>query len=346
VEGFEEEFAAWHGVPHAVAVNSAAAALFAAVSCAGITGEVLVPSFTWAATANTIVAAGAVPVWVDIEEDTLAIGPEAVAAAIGPRTEAVMPVHYAGHPARTAELAALCEQHGLLLIEDAAEAAGARQNGAPVGSFGVGCFSFYGTKNMTTGGEGGMVTTRDARLAAAIKTLRAHGMRPVPGSKYPWQKEAIVPGFNFRMPEPLAAAGRRQLERLEGMNDARRAVAAQYDLALEEALGDRVRPQRELPGFHHVYHMYVARLRDASVRNEAVARLRETGIEASVHFDPPVHRHDFYRSRYPIPAAGLDITDAVANSVVTLPLSTVMPQSQVRRVVAGLVRVLDELGAK
>ena len=126
---FEQEFADWHRAPHAVAVNSAASALFAVLSCAGITGEVLVPSFTWAATANVVVAAGATPVWVDIEDDTLGMAPEAAAAAITPRTEAVLCVHFAGHPCRVAELAELSRQHGLLLVEDAAEAAGARQNG-------------------------------------------------------------------------------------------------------------------------------------------------------------------------------------------------------------------------
>ncbi|MEU1626520.1 DegT/DnrJ/EryC1/StrS family aminotransferase [Streptomyces sp. NPDC020096] len=345
VADFEREFAEWHGVPHAIAVNSAAAALFATLVCAGVRGEVLVPSFTWAATANAVVAAGATPVWVEVEEDTLGLGPREVAAAIGPRTEAVMPVHYAGHPARVAELAELCARHGLLLVEDAAEAAGARQNGAPVGSFGVGCFSFYGTKNMTTGGEGGMVTTGDAELAARIRTLRAHGMRPVPGAGYPWKKEAITPGYNFRMPEPLAAVGRKQLERLEGMNARRHAVAEQYDAALAATLGDWVRPHREVPGFHHVYHMYVARLRDASVRDEAVARLRAMGVEASVHFDPPVHRHEFYRDRYRIAGGDLRLTDELSSSVVTLPLYTVMSERSVDRVVSSLAQVLDALRA-
>jgi dTDP-4-amino-4,6-dideoxygalactose transaminase/glycosyltransferase involved in cell wall biosynthesis len=345
VEAFEREFAEWHGMPHAVAVNSAAAALFATLVCADVRGEVLVPSFTWAATANAVVAAGATPVWVEIEEDTLGLDPRAVAAAIGPRTEAVMPVHYAGHPARVAELAELCDRHGLLLVEDAAEAAGARQNGTPVGGFGTGCFSFYGTKNMTTGGEGGMVTTRDADLAARIRTLRAHGMRPVPGAAYPWKKEAVVAGYNFRMPEPLAAVGRRQLARLEGMNARRHAVAERFDEALAATVGELVRPHRELPGFRHVYHMYVVRLRDASVRDETVALLRETGVEASVHFDPPVHRHAFYQDRYRIAGGDLSLTDDVAASVLTLPLYTTMSERSADRVVSSLARVLDTVGA-
>ncbi|MGW8375224.1 DegT/DnrJ/EryC1/StrS family aminotransferase [Streptomyces sp. ODS28] len=346
VEGFEREFAEWHGVQHAVAVNSAAAALFASLRCADIRGEVLVPSFTWAATANAVVAAGATPVWVEVDEDTLGLGPDAVAAAVGPRTEAVLPVHYAGHPCRIAELAELCRGNGLLLIEDAAEAAGARQNGAPVGSFGVGCFSFYGTKNMTTGGEGGMVTTGDSAFAARLRTLRAHGMRPVPGAAYPWKKEAVVPGYNFRMPEPLAAVGRRQLERLEDMNARRRAVAAHYDALLAERLPERVRPHRELPGFAHVYHMYVVRLRDGSVRDEVVAAVRARGVESSVHFDPPVHRHAYYRERYPVLPGALPVTDAVASEVVTLPLYTGMPEAAVERVVETLARALDEAGAR
>lgn len=339
VERFEQEFADWHGGGHAVTVNSAASALFAVLSCAGVRGEVLVPSFTWAATANAVVAAGAVPVWVDIDEDTLGMSAQAVAAAIGPRTEAVLCVHYAGHPCRVAELAELCERHGLLLVEDAAEAVGARQDGRLVGTFGTGCYSFYPTKNMTTG-EGGMVLTDDDAIAAAVRTLRSHGMRPVPGSPYPWQKEAVVAGFNFRMPEPLAAVGRRQLERLTGMNDRRRAVAARLDAALAQ-FGEQVRPHRELPGFRHVYQMYVVRLGDPAIRDELVARLRAAGVEASVHFDPPVHRQRFYRERYRTAAAGLPATDDAARRVVTLPMHPDLSDNAVQRVVASLSEALD-----
>ncbi|GGK75446.1 DegT/DnrJ/EryC1/StrS family aminotransferase [Mangrovihabitans endophyticus] len=342
VEGFEREFAAWHGVADAVAVNSAAAALFAVLRCADIRGEVIVPSFTWAATANAVCAAGATPVWVDIDEDTLGLGPERVAAAIGPRTEAVLPVHYAGHPVRIAELAGLCRQHGLLLVEDAAEAAGARQHGRPVGTWGVGCFSFYGTKNMTTGGEGGMVTTNDPSLAARIRTLRAHGMRPVPGARHPWKKEAVTAGFNFRMPEPLAAVGREQLSRLDAMNARRHAIAEQFDEGLD-VLGDRVRPQRELPGFRHVYHMYVVRLAVTAARDELVARLRARGVEASVHFDPPVHRHAYYRDRCPAADGALPNTDAASAGVVTLPLYTTMPPGSVRRVLDEFTAAVEDL---
>jgi dTDP-4-amino-4,6-dideoxygalactose transaminase len=339
VETFEREFAGFHGRPHAVAVNSAASALYATLVCAGIRGEVLVPSFTWAATANVVVAAGATPVWVEIDEDTLGMSPEATVAAITPRTEAVVCVHYAGHPCRTAELSELCRHHGLLLVEDAAEACGARQNGALVGTFGVGCYSFYGTKNMTTG-EGGMVITDDAALAAQIRAFRAHGMRPVPGSPYPWKKEAVTAGFNFRMPEPLAAVGRVQLSRLTGMNASRHAVAEAYDSALR-ALSDRVKPHRELPGFLHSYHMYVARLRDGDIRDEVVTAMRAANVEASVHFDPPVHLQHFYRDKYRAMPDGLPITTAVARSVITLPLYTTMSRRSVDRVVDVLAKALD-----
>ncbi|MFH8748014.1 DegT/DnrJ/EryC1/StrS family aminotransferase [Streptomyces rimosus] len=338
VESFEREFADWHGVRHAVTVNSATSALFAVLSCAGVRGEVLVPSFTWAATANAVVAAGAVPVWVDIDPDTLGMSPRSAAAAIGPRTEAVLCVHYAGHPCRVAELSGLCERHGLLLVEDSAEAAGARQGGRLTGTFGTGCFSFYPTKNMTTG-EGGMVLTDDPGLASGVRTLRAHGMRPVPGSPYPWRKEAVVAGFNFRMPEPLAAVGRRQLERLTGMNERRRAVAALLDSALAD-FGDRVRPHGELPGFHHVYQMYVIRLADPSIRDGLVAGLRAAGVEASVHFDPPVHRHRFYRERYPAGPAKLPVTDDLARRVVTLPMHARLTDRAALRIASSLGRAL------
>jgi dTDP-4-amino-4,6-dideoxygalactose transaminase len=344
VADFEREFAEFHGRAEAVAVNSAASALYAGLVGAGIRGEVLVPSFTWSTTANVVVAAGATPVWVDIEPETLGIDPEAAAAAITPQTEAMICVHFAGHPCRVAELAALCERYGLLLIEDAAEAAGARQNGALVGTFGMGCYSFYGTKNMTTG-EGGMVLTDDPELAGRTRRLRAHGMRPVPGSPYPWHKEAVLPGFNFRMPEPLAAVGRIQLARLDGMNDQRRDLAARYDTALAE-LSDRLRPHAELPGFRHVYHMYVVQLADRARRNEVVTQLRALGVEASVHFDPPVHAQAFYQQWYPAEPGRLPVTDRVAASVITLPLYTTMSGRSVDRVVDALTRVLDRQEAR
>ncbi|MEU6394519.1 aminotransferase class I/II-fold pyridoxal phosphate-dependent enzyme [Streptomyces sp. NPDC046939] len=339
VELFEAEFAQWHGGHEAVAVNSAASALFAALVCAGIRGEVLVPSFTWATTANVVVAAGATPVFVDIDDDTLGIGPEAVAAALGPRTEAVICVHYAGHPCRVAELAELCGQHGLLLVEDAAEATGARQNDRLVGTFGVGCYSFYGTKNMTTG-EGGMVLADDPALAARIRTLRRHGMRAVPGSPYPWRKEAVTAGFNFRMPEPLAAVGRRQLHRLSGMNARRHELAERLDGALA-AFEGAVRPHTELPGFLHAYHMYVARVRDRAVRDHVVMAMRARGVDASVHFDPPVHEQEFYRGHHRLVPDPLRVTGEVADTVLTLPLYTTMSDRSVDRVAESLARALD-----
>lgn len=329
---FEESFGKYLGVDHCVALNSCASALFLALHAQGVRGEVIVPSFTFAATANAVETAGARCVWADVTPDTGTLDPDAVEAAVTPRTEALIAVHFAGHTADMERLAQIARRHNLALIEDAAEALGAAQYGTRAGAWGTGCFSFFPTKNLCTG-EGGMLTTRDHSLAARVRALSSHGIaKPLAGARSAphWQREAIVAGFNLRMPHMAAALGGVQLRRLDAMNNARRAVAARYAELLDPAFFEL---PTERSGHRHVYQLYAVKTRGLD-RRELLKRLWEQQIEASVHFDPPVHRQPFYTARYPGRHA-LPVTRRLAATVVSLPMFPRMTDAQVECVAAA-----------
>ncbi|MEX0750477.1 MAG: DegT/DnrJ/EryC1/StrS family aminotransferase, partial [Dehalococcoidia bacterium] len=247
VAAFEEAFAAYIGVEHAIAVNSGTAALHLALLAHGIGAgdEVIVPAFSFAATANVVLHAGARPVFVDVREDDLCIDPGQVEVAITTRTKAVMPVHLYGQPCEIDAMRAICERRGIALIEDAAQAVGASVGGKKCGAFGIAAFSFYATKNLQTG-EGGMITTNDAAVAEMARTLRSQGER----TRYVTEEL----GFNYRMTEIAAALGKAQLRKIDARNEQRRRNAARLTELLSDV--DAIETPRELPGRHHVYHQY------------------------------------------------------------------------------------------
>ena len=335
---FEADFAARLGVRHAVTMNSCTAALHLAVAASGIDGEVIVPSFTFVASANAVVTAGATPVFADIDPRTFTLDPASVARAITPRTRALMVVHYAGQMADMTALAALAAEHKLLLIEDSAETIGGTWEGKPTGAFGVGCFSFFPTKNITTG-EGGMLTTDDDALAARVRALVGHGITSTTYEReekeLPWFRSATYAGYNFRMSNILAAVGYHQLRRLDAMNAARRRLAAVYDRELSAIPGLTV-PYVD-PRAHHVYQMYVVLLEKAERRNALVKSLNERGIGASVHFFPPAHEQICYRGRGPF---RLPVTEDVSRRCVTLPIFPTMTDAQQSLVIDALRELL------
>jgi perosamine synthetase len=326
---FERRFGEYLGVPHCVSLNSCASALHLALKAAGVGGEVILPSFTFVASANAVVNAGAQCVFAEVEYETCNLSPAAVEAALTPRTEALMPVHFAGLAAELKTLSAIAERRGLLLLEDSAEAIGAAASGPEsagkgtawkkTGAWGVGCFSFYPTKNLTTG-EGGMVATRDAALAEKVRCLAGHG---VPSSAHsrerqsqPWLRAATHAGYNFRMSNVNAAIGAAQLERLDEMNAARRRRAAQYAALLDPEVFDL---PAEPPGYFHVWQMYTAKLK-AGDRAKFLAQLRSQGIGATVHFDPPVHRQPYYAELLRARKLDLPVTERLAARIFTLPM--------------------------
>lgn len=336
-KAFETAFATYHGMPHAVALNSCTAALHLALATLPKAGEVILPSFTFVATANAVMHAGCTPVFVDCDEVTYAIDPLETRRAITKATVAIIPVHFAGHPCAMDELSGIAQEFGLSLIEDCAQACGARYRTRAVGSFGTSCFSFFPTKNMTTG-EGGMLLTRDPSVAIRARRLAAHGvLKGETGDSRPFYRNVEEPGFNFRLTELQAAVGRVQLAKLDEMNNRRRIAAAWYTTRLRD-ISDLVLPQ-EAEGTHHVYQMYTVRIpHDPQRRDAIVNKLRARSIEASVHFRPAVHQMTYYRDR--VGAMSLPRTERIADSIISLPLYPDITENQVEQVCSALCREL------
>ncbi len=329
---FEAAFAARTGTRHAVSCNSGTSALFLAVLAEGIRGEVIVPSFTFVATANAIRTAGATPRFADVGESDGMLSAASIGAALTPRTEAVMVVHYSGQAADMDPIAALCARKGLRLIEDSAETLGGTYRGKHPGAWGTACFSFFPTKNITTG-EGGMVTTADAAVAARVRALVAHGiakdLHERQKAERPWERTALYPGYNLRMTNMAAALGVVQLAKLDRMNDRRRAVAARYAAGLADLPLDL---PAELPGRRHVYQMYCPRVREGGDRTALVAELRRRGVEASVHWEPAVHEMPAYAD-LGFTDADLPVTARVVDRVLSLPMYPGLADDQVDAVI-------------
>lgn len=323
VAAFEQEFSA-HFVPGrpSVAVNSGTAGLHLGLLAAGVGAgdEVIVPSFTFAATGNSVALTGATPVFVDMEPETFTLDPEAVAAAITPKTKGVLPVHLYGHPARMRELEALAGARGIALYEDAAQAHGAALDGRPVGSFGeFAMFSLYPTKNMTSG-EGGMVTTATDEIARRVKLLRNQGMER--------QYENEVIGVNARMTDIHAAIGRVQLTKIDAWTKTRQQNAAFLDQNLR---GVVVPPIAE--GAVHVYHQYTIRIPED--RDGFVAALKdEHGVGAGVYY--PIPNHRLPSLAHFAPGLDLPVTETAAREVASLPVHPSLSQNDLERIVAAV----------
>ncbi|MCR1984363.1 DegT/DnrJ/EryC1/StrS family aminotransferase [Cellulosimicrobium cellulans] len=327
VAAFEQEFAdVLVGGRTCVAVNSGTSGLHLGLLAAGIGpgDEVIVPSFTFAATANSVALTGATPVFVDIEPDHFCLSPDAVRAAVTERTRAIMPVHLYGHPADMTALAAVAEEHGLLLFEDAAQAHGATLDGRPVGSFGTfAMFSLYPTKNMTSG-EGGMVSCATDDVARNVRLLRNQGMER--------QYANEVVGFNARMTDVHAAIGRVQLTKVQGWTADRQRNAAFLTANLEGVVTPPV-----ADGAVHVYHQYTIRVADD--RDGVVTALREEhGVGSGVYYPIPNHRLESLRHFAP----GLDLpeTEIAAQQVISLPVHPSLTQADLDRIVAAVNTVV------
>jgi perosamine synthetase len=331
VAAFEREFAEHfvEGRP-SVALNSGTAGLHLGLLAVGVGpgDEVIVPSFTFAATGNSVALTGATPVFADIEPETFTLDPASVEAAITPRTKGIMPVHLYGHPGRMTELLEIAQRHGIAIYEDAAQAHGAKLDGKPVGTFGeFAMFSLYPTKNMTSG-EGGMVTVATDEFARRVKLFRNQGMEK--------QYENEVVGFNARMTDIHAAIGRVQLTKVGAWTATRQANAAFLDAHLENVVVPPV-----VPGAEHVYHQYTIRVPED--RDAFVTALREEyQVGSGVYYPIPNHR---LPSLAPY-APGLDLpeTERAAREVVSLPVHPSLAQGDLERIVAA-VNALAKAGA-
>lgn len=347
---FEADFAAFLGEPglHCIAVNSATAGLHLALEALGIGpgDEVITTTHTFTATAEVVRYLGADVKLVDIDPLTLNIDPALVEAAIGPRTKAIVPVHYGGLAADMCALLATAAKHGLKVVEDAAHALPTTHQGRLVGTLAsdAAVFSFYANKTITTG-EGGMLVTRDAALAKRAQVMRLHGMSRDAFDRFTatvpsWYYEIVAPGFKYNLTDIAAALGIHQLRRAREFQQQREAIARRYHAAFAGL--PIVLPPAAPEGELHAWHLYAIRLADMAgiARDRFIERLFEAGIGCSVHYIP-LHLHPYWRERYALQPAMFPHSQHAYERMVSLPIYTRMTEADVDRVVEAVRQALD-----
>lgn len=345
VHELETQFASYVGAKHGVATASCTAALHLSMLAIGVGpgDEVITTPLTFCATANAILHTGATPVFVDCEPGTMNIDPEAIAAAVTERTKAILPVHFAGRSVNLEAIETIAEKHGLSVIEDAAHAIETARFGRKVGSISkLTCFSFYVTKNMTTG-EGGMVTTNDPALAARIKTLALHGLSADAWSRFSdtgyKHYEVVAPGFKYNLTDIAASLGLAQLPRLGEWLERRAEVWQRYDEAFADLPLDLPRPQE--PDTVHARHLYTVLVRrEAGLgRDEMLMALHNQGIGTGVHYRA-LHTHQYYAQRWGYRPEQFPVANDVGERTLSLPLSAKLTAEQVERIIAAVRKVL------
>lgn len=341
---FEEEFAAYVGSRHAIAVANGTAALHLACLAAGLRAgdEVIVPALTFVATANAVRYTGARPVFADIaSEHDLNISPATIEPCLAPLTRAVIVMHYGGYPCDMPGIMALAKSHDLVVIEDAAHAVGSVLDGRKMGAWGnIGCFSFFSNKNMTTG-EGGMLVTDDDALAEKLHALRSHGMTALTWDRHKghaWSYDVVALGYNYRLDEIRAALGRVQLGRLEHNNDRRRQLTALYREHLQELI-----PSVAIPfGSHRgtsACHLMPILLPKGMDRTAFMEQMKAIGVQTSIHY-PPIHKFSAYRNIVAQMSPNLGVTEEVAGREVTLPLYPTLTEADVEFVTRSVLESL------
>lgn len=328
VADFETKFAAHSGTKHAIAVNSGTSALHVALLAADIGpgDEVITVAHTFVATSAAIIYAGAAPVFVDVDPVTWTMDPALIEAAITPKTKAIMPVHLHGLTADMDAIQAVADKHGLLVIEDAAQAHGAEYKGRRAGSLGdIGCFSFYPGKNLGAYGEGGAVVCDDDGYDKTMRMLRDWGQA---------EKFAhVLKGFNYRMDGVQGAVLGVKMDHIENWTEARRKIAARYDALLSET--DIVRPSPPAD-CRHVYHVYSICVSD---RDRVRTELNDMGIQSGIHYPVPVHLQKAYEE-FGHGKGSLPVTEKLADAFLSLPMYPEMPSESADEVIEGLLRVV------
>lgn len=325
VAEFEQRFAAVSGTRHAIAVSSGTSALYLALLANGIGpgDEVITVSFSFVATANSILAVGATPAFVDIDEDTFNMDPGQLEARITDRTRAIMPVHLYGNPVDMNSVSQIAKEHGLVVIEDCAQAIGASVEERGVGTFGTGCFSLYATKNVCTG-EGGVVTTDDPDVAERCRVLRHHGLRA--------RDTCEVLSLNHRMTDLEAAVGLVQMGKLSHITEKRQENAAALSLRIRNP---RVVLPTVRPCTRHVFHQYTVRIPEE--RDRAAERLRSAGVDVGVFYSIPIHLQPLYRRLGLSP--GLPKTEEAAGQVLSLPVHPWLTEQDLDKIAEEMNRI-------
>jgi len=346
VDEFEEKFAAEVGAKYAVRFSSGTAALHGSAFAAGLQSgdEAITTPMTFCADANCVLYQGATPVFADVSADTLNLDPEQVARKITARTKAVIAVDYAGHPADLSALSALAEKHGLTLVEDGCHALGAEYGGKRVGAAAaMSVFSFHPVKHLTTG-EGGMVTTNDAKRAETLRRFRNHGISSEARQRQEsgqWLYEMVLLGFNYRLTDFACALGTSQLKKLERNLARRRSIAARYSKALREVPAAMVPAVRD--GVNPAWHLYPIRLKLEMLsggRAEVFRALRAENIGVNVHYIP-VHTHPYYRERFGYRGGEFPVAEEAYERLISLPMFHGMEDRDVEDVIAAVDKVCE-----
>jgi len=332
---FEKAFSKYTGAKYAIAVNSGTAALHASLMASNIGqgDEVLVPSFTFPATAGAVLLVGAKPIFIDIDPKTYCMRVDLIESKISNRTSAIIPVHLYGLPADMNPIIKVARQSGLTVIEDAAQAVGAEYQNKKIGNIGdASCFSFYGVKNITTG-EGGMVTTNEAEFAEKIRRIRVHG------EERPYWVSTL--GHNYRMSEIAASIGTVQLKKLPTFLEKRRKNAEHLTKKLQDI--KKLDLTLEPEGSKHAWHLYTVRMRGANAgkRNRVVSRLRSKNIGAAVYYETPVHLLPLYR-KYASQKVDLQETEKASRQVFSLPIHPMVKQEHIEEIAKNLERILTK----
>ncbi|MFH1788072.1 MAG: DegT/DnrJ/EryC1/StrS family aminotransferase [Candidatus Altiarchaeota archaeon] len=319
---FEESFAKYVGVKHAVATSNGTTALHLALEALGVGAgdEVIVPTLTFVSTANAVAYTGAKPVFVDSQPDYWCIDPDKIREKITEKTKAIIPVHLYGHPCDMDPILEIAEEHNLFVIEDAAEAHGAEYKGRKVGCFGdVNCFSFFGNKIITTG-EGGMCVTNDEKICDKMQILRDHGTNP---NKHYW---CDVRGFNYRMTNLQAALGCAQVDRIDDLIEKKRSIALEYNKRLGDVAGVSLPPEESWA--RNVYWMYSVLIADdiGLSRDDVMKKLSGNGVESRPFF-PPIHKFPMYDKKESFPVA-----EELSKKGINLPSSPKLTKEDVKRV--------------
>lgn len=361
VRQFESEFSAWLGASHAVAVNSATAAMHLALEAIGLcAGDcVITTPYTFAATAEVIRYFDATPVFVDVEPNTLNIDPHCLEQTVtelmgqGKRVRAILPVHIAGHPCDMDAICAVAEKYGLAVIEDAAHALPTRYNGRLIGAPSPAtctvphatCFSFYATKSLTTG-EGGMIVTEDEALTERCRMMSLHGISKDAWKRYSaegsWYYEIVAPGYKYNLTDIAASIGLAQLAKLERMWQRRQTIARRYTAAFAACAA--LECPTESPGIEHAWHLYLLRLHTEHLRidrNAFVEALKSEGIGTSVHFIP-LHIHPYYRDNYGYAPADFPVAYRQYQRAISLPIYSRMTDEDVQCVIKAVCSIADK----
>jgi dTDP-4-amino-4,6-dideoxygalactose transaminase len=349
-QAFENEFAILVNTRHALAVSNATVALHLACRALDIGpgDEVIVPSLSFVATANAVLYTGAEVRFADIlGPHDLTIDPQSVDSLVTPRTKAIIVMHYGGYPCQMPALLDIAQKHGLAVIEDAAHSPGAWLDGAHLGTLGdIGCFSFFSNKNLSTG-EGGMLVTDRSELAEKLRLMRSHGMTSLTWDRHQghaYSYDVVELGYNYRIDEIHSALGREQLRKLEAGNDRRREITRFYWQELEQScllngLELPFHAQSGNPAIQPAYHIFPLLLPEGTDRKRFIDRLREAGIQTSIHY-PPIHRFSFYQQRYAGNIQSLPVTESIAAREVTLPLFPGMTNAMIELVLDETLRAL------